>query len=86
MDFTYALKSRRAKAVLHPPPVEHQEALTEYPWDDKDSLDGLDEASIGHFAEDDNNPSGAPNNQAGIYSESANNTALKFGGICFTTE
>jgi hypothetical protein len=67
--------------------VEHQEALTEYPWDDKDSLDGLDEASIGHFAEDDNNPSGAPNNQAGIYSESANNTALKFAGIClFTTE
>jgi hypothetical protein len=33
--------------VLHPPPVEHQEALTEYPWDDKDSLDGLDEASVG---------------------------------------
>jgi hypothetical protein len=72
--------------VLHPPPVEHQEALTEYPWDDKDSLDGLDEAYIGHFAEDDNNPSGALNNQAGIYSESANNTALKFGGICFITE
>jgi hypothetical protein len=67
--------------------VEHQEALTEYPWDDKDSLDRLDVASIGHFAEDDNNPSGAPNNQqAGIYSESANNTALKFGGICFTTK
>ena len=72
--------------MLHPPPVEHQEAFTEYPWDDKDSLDGLDEASIGNFAEDDNNPSGAPNNQAGIFSESANNTALKFGGICFTTE
>jgi hypothetical protein len=66
--------------------VEHQEALTEYPWDDKDSLDGLDEAYIGHFTEDENNPSGAPNNQAGIYSESANNTALKFGGICFTTK
>jgi hypothetical protein len=63
--------------VLHPPPaLEHQETLTEYPWDDKDSLDGLD----------DNNPSGAPSNQAGIYSESANNTALKFGGIYFTTE
>jgi hypothetical protein len=52
--------------VLYPPLVEHQEALTEYPCDDKDSLDGLDEASIGHFAEDDNNPSGAPNHQAGI--------------------
>jgi hypothetical protein len=58
--------------VLHPPPVDHQEALTEYPWD--------------NFVEDENNPSGAPNNQAGIYSEFANNTALKFGGICFTTE
>jgi hypothetical protein len=33
-------------------------ALTEYPWDDKDSLDGLEEASIGHFVEDDNNHSG----------------------------
>jgi hypothetical protein len=73
--------------VLHPSPVKHQETLTEYPWDDKDSLDGLDEASIGHIAEDDNNPySGAPNNEAGIYSKSANNTALKFGGICFTTK
>jgi hypothetical protein len=33
---------------------------------------------------DDNNPSGAPNNQAGINSESANSAALKFG-IGFTT-
>jgi hypothetical protein len=71
---------------MHPPSVEHQEALTEYPWDNKDSLDGLDKASIGHFAENDNNPSGAPNNQAGTYSESTNNTALKLGGICFTTK
>jgi hypothetical protein len=59
--------------------VEHQEVLTEYPWGDEDSLDGLDEAAIGYLAEDDNNPSGAPNNQAGIYSESAKNAALKFG-------
>jgi hypothetical protein len=34
---------------------------------------------------DNNNHSGAPNNQAGIYSESANNAALKFG-IHFTTK
>ena len=54
--------------MLQTPSVEHQEALTEYPWGDEDSLDGLDEAAIGHFAEDDNNPSGVPNNQAGIYS------------------
>jgi hypothetical protein len=55
--------------------------LTKYPWDEEDSLDGLDAAAIGHFAED--NPSGAPNNRAGIYSESTNNAALKFG-IGFT--
>ena len=67
------------------PPVEHQEALTEYPWDDKDSLEELDQSATGNFA-DDNNAPGAPNNQAGIYSESANNIALKFGGICLTTE
>jgi hypothetical protein len=65
--------------------LEHQEALTEYPWGDKDSLDELAEAAIGRFAEDDNNPSGAPNNEAGIYSESANNSALKFG-LRFTTK
>jgi hypothetical protein len=41
--------------------------------------------AIGHFAEDGNNPSGAPNNQSGIYSESDKNTALKFG-LRFTTE
>jgi hypothetical protein len=71
--------------VLQSLPVGHQEALTEYPWGDKDSLDGLDEAAIGHFGEDDNNPSGVPNNQAGIYSESANNAALAFG-LRFTTK
>jgi hypothetical protein len=43
--------------------LEHQEALTEYPWDNEDSLDKLDEAAIGHIPMDDNNPSGAPNNQ-----------------------
>jgi hypothetical protein len=48
------------------------------------SLDKLDETAIGNFA-DDNNGSSAPNNQAGIYSESANNVALRFG-ICFTTK
>jgi hypothetical protein len=72
--------------VLQPPPVDHQEALTEYPWDNEDSFDRLDEAAIGHFPMgDDNNPSGAPNNQAWINSESANNAALKFG-IRFTTQ
>jgi hypothetical protein len=80
MDFTYTLANcghapdlrskiteGQKQCCIHLP-VEHQEALTKYPWDDKDSLGGLDEASIGHFAKDDNNPSGAPNNQAGIYS------------------
>jgi hypothetical protein len=38
-------------------------------------LTELDEASIGHFMEDDNNLSGVSNKQAGTYSESAKNIA-----------
>jgi hypothetical protein len=47
-------------------------------------LDELDKAVIGNFV-DDNNGSAAPNNQAGIYSESANDAALRFGSR-FTTK
>jgi hypothetical protein len=61
--------------VLQPLPVELQEAWTEYPWVNEDSVDKLDEAAIRH-SNDDNNHSGAPNNQAGIDSESPNNAAL----------
>jgi hypothetical protein len=61
---------------MHPLSLEHQETLTEYPWDGKDSPNRLEEAAIGRFVVDHNNPYGAPNNQAGMYSESANNAAL----------
>jgi hypothetical protein len=53
--------------------------------DDEDSLDDLDEAVIGIFV-DDNNGSGAANNQVGIYSESVNDAALLRFGIHFTTK
>jgi hypothetical protein len=75
---------RRAKAVVQPPPVEHQESLTDYPWDDEDSFYKVDEAANGNFTYDNNN-SGAPNNQAGIYSKSTNTAALRYG-IHFTTK
>jgi hypothetical protein len=58
--------------------VEHQIPLTEYPWDNQDSLDKLDEAALRNFV-DDTNGSGPPNNKAGNYSESANDVALRFG-------
>jgi hypothetical protein len=63
----------------------NQEVLTEYPWDDEDSLDQLDEAAIRGHSVDDKNHFGAPNSQAALYSESANNAALKFG-IQLTTK
>jgi hypothetical protein len=65
-------------------PTEHQVESTNWPWDDKDLPDKLDVATNSNLA-DNNNGSGAPNNQAGIYSESVNNAALRFG-ICFTTK
>jgi hypothetical protein len=71
------------KAVMAVPlPVEHQEVLTAYPWDDDDSLDKVDEPAIGNFVDGDDG-SGVPNSQQGIYSESGNNAALRFG-IGFT--
>jgi hypothetical protein len=44
----------------------------------------LDEAAIGNFV-DDNHDAGTPNNRPDTYSESANDTALRFG-IRFATE
>jgi hypothetical protein len=71
-----------ALAELQPPTMEHLEAFTEYPWDDEESLNELQEAVIINSM-DDNSSSGAPNNQAGVYSEFANDAALRFG-VCFT--
>jgi hypothetical protein len=79
-----SVHNRQAQAELQPPPLKHLEALTEYPWDDEKSLNELHEAISANFM-DDNSNSGAPNNQAGIYSESANDAALRFR-LGFTTE
>ena len=73
-----SIQNRQAQAKLQPPPLEHLEALTEYPWDDEESLNELHEAVIVKSTYD-NRGSGAPNKQAGVYSESANDAALKFG-------
>jgi hypothetical protein len=59
---------------LQPPPLEHLEALTEYPWDNEESPKKLHEAVITNSM-DNNHSYGAPNNRAGIYSESANDAA-----------
>jgi hypothetical protein len=64
--------------------LEHLEALTEYHWDDEESLNKLHEA-VSTYSTDANSGYGAPNNQAGIYSESANDAAWKFN-IRFTSE
>jgi hypothetical protein len=56
-------------------------------WEDKDSLDELDEATLGNSVDNNNNGSGAPKNQTSVYSESANaDAALRWFGIRFTTK
>ena len=65
-------------------PISHQESATEYPWDEEESLSNDSELeSIGSSVAN-NNASAAPNNQAGVYCESAHDAALRFG-IRFTT-
>jgi hypothetical protein len=54
--------------------LEHLEVLTEYPWDDEESLNKLHEA-VSTNSTDANSRYGALNNQVGIYSESANDAA-----------
>ena len=78
-----SIHNRQAQAELQPPPSEHLEALTKFLWDDEESLNKLHEA-VSANSTDDNSGSGAPNNQAGLYSKSDNDAALMFG-ICFTT-
>jgi hypothetical protein len=73
---------RRAKNVLPSPPVDNEEALTEFPWDDEASVEESDEASV--VGSEDESTGGASNNNAGVYRESANEAALRFG-IRFTT-
>ena len=70
--------------MVQPPLVAIPEA-SEYPWDDEDSLDELDETTNENFEASNNESVTPPNYPAGIYSESTNDSALRFG-IRFTTE
>jgi hypothetical protein len=69
-----------------PPAVEANEALADVPWDnDENSIDEeLNQADTNNVLEE-NNGAGGPIDRAGVYSDSANNSALRFG-IRFTTE
>ncbi len=76
----------RTQAVMQQPPVEDNEASADYPWDnDEDSID--DELNQGDTINvlDETNGAGGPNDRAGVYTDSANDSALRFG-IRFTTE
>ncbi len=61
-------------------PLDAQESATKYPWDEDDSLYESEDAS----SIEDNISTGAPNNHAGVYTESAHDAASRFG-IRFTT-
>jgi hypothetical protein len=61
-----------ANTALQPRAVEAQESLTEYSWDEDDSVHESEDAS----SVEDIIRTGAPNNQAGVYTESANDAAL----------
>jgi hypothetical protein len=65
-------------------PVALQESI-DYPWDDEDSLDKSVEAAIENRAASKNGFEALPTPPAGTYSESTNNSTLRFG-IRFTTK
>jgi hypothetical protein len=66
------------------PPVALQESI-DIPWDDEDSLDESVEAAVGNDEASTNKFEASTTHPAGTYSESTNNSALRFG-ISFTTE
>ena len=70
----------RENTALQPPLEDAQESLTEYPWDKDDSLHKSKDASSVENSLD----TAAPKDQAGVYTQSANDTALRFG-VRFTT-
>jgi hypothetical protein len=82
--FQTSKSRRKATSVVQTPPVALQESI-DYPWDDEDSLDELNEAAIGNNVASTNGLEAPPTHTAGTYSESIINSALRFG-ICFTTE
>jgi hypothetical protein len=80
-NFKMSRHDANANTALQPRAVEAQESLTEYPWDEDDSVHESEDAS----SVKDIIRTGAPNNQASVYTESANDAALRFD-IRFTTE
>jgi hypothetical protein len=80
-NFKVSRHNTSANTASHPPAVEAQESLTEYPWNEDDSVYESEDAS----SVEDIISTGASNNPAGISKESANDAALRFG-IRFTTE
>ena len=83
--FQTSQSRRKATPVVQLPPVALQDESTDYPWDDEDSPDELDEAAIGNIAASTTILEEPPTHAAGTYSESTNDSALRFG-IRFTTE
>ncbi len=79
-------RSRTQTVRQKPPTVEANEALADVPWDnDDDSIDEeLNQADTSNVLEE-NHGAGGPNDGVGVYSDSANDSALRFG-IRFTTE
>ncbi len=73
-SFRMLAHNRQAQAELQPQLLEHLEGLTGYPWDDEESPRKLHEAVITNSMYD-YSGYGAPNNRAGIYSESAHHPA-----------
>jgi hypothetical protein len=64
-----------------PPAVKANEALADVPWDDDE--DSIDE-TLNNLADTSNdleetNGAGGPNDRVGVYSDSANDSALRFG-------
>jgi hypothetical protein len=80
-NFKMSRHNTNANTAMQPRAVEAQESLTEYPWGEDDSAHESEDAS----SFEDIIRTGAPNNQVGVYTESANDAALRFG-IRFTTE
>ena len=78
--------SRTQTVMKKPPSVEANGASAEVPWDnDEDSIyDELNHEDTSNDWEENNSAVG-PNDRAGVYSDSANDSALRFG-IRFTTE
>jgi hypothetical protein len=80
-NFEMSGNNTRANTARQPLAAEAQESLTEYPWDEDESVhESKDASSI-----EDIISTGALNNQADVYAESANDATLRFG-IRFTTE